>query len=158
MKLVYAALYLAALGILAHPVGLILPRSIFHPDSFPFAAYKWENGGKIYEKLGVKSWKDRVPDMSRLMGDMVKKKMSSAKDAAGIDTLIVETCIAEAIHLALTVLSFGILIFWQSVWAWVLILAYNILGNLPFIIIQRYNRPRLLALSARRAGRRQQKQ
>lgn len=158
MKLLYAALYLAALGLLAHPVGLILPRSLFSPQRFPFKAYGWENGGRVYEKLGIKSWKDRAPDMSRLMGDMVKKKMSSAKDSAGMEVLIAETCIAESIHFALIILSFGILLFWQDVWAWVVILVYNIFGNLPFIMIQRYNRPRLLALSARRAGRRQQKQ
>lgn len=154
MKILYAALYLAALGILAHPVGLILPRRWFDHSKVPFRAYKWENGGKAYEKLGVKTWKDRVPDMSKIMGDMVKKKMSTASTSAGLDTLITETCIAEAIHFALIVLSFGILFFWRDAWAYIVLALYNILGNVPFIIIQRYNRPRLVALSARRAGRR----
>ena len=35
----------------------------------------------------------------------------------------------------------------KSVWSWALWLVYNLLGNVSFILIQRYNRPRLLRLA-----------
>ena len=38
-------------------------------------------------------------------------------------------------------------------WAVVFWLVYNILGNVPFILIQRYNRPRLVLLEQRRKRR-----
>ena len=150
MSLLYAALYVAALGILSHFVGQALPRAHFDPQKFPYRSADWENGGKVYEKLGIKHWKDRLPDMSKIMPDMVKKKMSAVK-SQGMDVLIAETCVAECV--ALMLLSLGIFFFWRGAWAVVFWLVYNLLGNLPFIIIQRYNRPRLVMLEQRRKRR-----
>lgn len=152
MSLLYAALYVAALGILSHFVGQALPRAHFDPQKFPYRSADWENGGKVYEKLGIKHWKDRMPDMSKIMPDMVKKKMSAVK-SQGMDVLIAETCVAECVHWALMLLSLGIFFFWRGAWAVVFWLVYNLLGNLPFIIIQRYNRPRLVMLEQRRKRR-----
>lgn len=152
MSLLYAALYVAALGILSHFVGQALPRAHFDPQRFPYRSADWENGGKVYEKLGIKHWKDRLPDMSKIMPDMVKKKMSAVK-SQGMDVLIAETCVAECVHYWLIVLSLGIFLFWRGVWAVVFWLVYNILGNVPFILIQRYNRPRLVLLEQRRKRR-----
>lgn len=152
MSLLYAALYVAALGILSHFVGQALPRAHFDPQKFPYRSAEWENGGKVYEKLGIKHWKDRLPDMSKIMPDMVKKKMSAVK-SQGMDVLIAETCVAECVHWALMLLSLGIFFFWRGAWAVVFWLVYNLLGNLPFIIIQRYNRPRLVMLEQRRKRR-----
>ena len=152
MSLLYAALYVAALGILSHFVGQALPRAHFDPQKFPYRSADWENGGKVYEKLGIKHWKDRLPDMSKIMPDMVKKKMSAVK-SQGMDVLIAETCVAECVHWWLMLLSLGIFFFWRGAWAVVFWLVYNLLGNLPFIIIQRYNRPRLVMLEQRRKRR-----
>ena len=152
MNFLYALMYIAALGILSHFVGQALPRSWFSAERFPYRAAEWEKGGKVYEKLGIKRWKDHLPDMSKIMPDMVKKKMSAAKEQ-GMEVLIEETCVAECVHWALIVLSLGIFLFWRSPWSVVFWLVYNILGNLPFIIIQRYNRPRLVMLEQRRKRR-----
>lgn len=152
MSFLYAVLYIAALGILSHFLGQALPRAHFSAERFPYRAAQWEKGGKAYEKLGIKRWKDHLPDMSKIMPDMVKKKMSAAKEQ-GMEVLIEETCVAECVHWALIVLSLGIFLFWSSPWSIVFWLVYNILGNLPFIIIQRYNRPRLVMLEQRRKRR-----
>ena len=138
-----AALYAAALGILAHPVGQALPRRWFDPYRAPYRCRDWEQGGRIYNKLHIRRWKDRLPDMSRLMPDMVKKKLAAADPMS----LVQETCVAECVHCWLVVLSVGMLFLWKSVWSWALWLVYNLLGNVSFILIQRYNRPRLLRLA-----------
>ena len=130
MKFLYALLYIAALGILSHFVGQALPRAWFSAERFPYRAAEWEKGGKVYEKLGIKRWKDFLPDMSRIMPDMVKKKMTKQSREQGMGVLIAETCVAECVH------------FWLIV-----------LGNVPFMIIQRYNRPRLVLLEQRRKRR-----
>ena len=124
-----AALYAAALGILAHPVGQALPRRWFDPHRTPYRCRDWEQGGRVYNKLHIRRWKDRLPDMSRLMPDMVKKKLAAADP------------------MSLVVLSVGMLFLWKSVWSRALWLVYNLLGNVSFILIQRYNRPRLLRLA-----------
>lgn len=153
MSLLYAVIYIAVLGILSHFIGQALPRARFSAESFPYRTADWENGGRVYEKLGIKHWKDALPDMSRIMPDMVKKKMTGQNREQGMDVLIAETCVAECVHYWLIVLSLGIFLFWRGVWALVFWLVYNILGNVPFILIQRYNRPRLVLLEQRRKRR-----
>lgn len=153
MSLLYAVIYIAVLGILSHFVGQALPRARFSAESFPYRTADWENGGRVYEKLGIKHWKDALPDMSRIMPDMVKKKLTGQNREQGMDVLIAETCVAECVHYWLIVLSLGIFLFWRGVWALVFWLVYNIMGNVPFILIQRYNRPRLVLLEQRRKRR-----
>lgn len=153
MSLLYAVIYIAVLGILSHFVGQALPRARFSAESFPYRTADWENGGRVYEKLGIKHWKDALPDMSRIMPDMVKKKLTGQNREQGMEVLIAETCVAECVHYWLIVLSLGIFLFWRGVWALVFWLVYNILGNVPFILIQRYNRPRLVLLEQRRKRR-----
>lgn len=153
MNFLYALLYIAALGILSHFVGQALPRAWFSAERFPYRAAEWENGGKVYEKLGIKRWKDFLPDMSRIMPDMVEKKMTKQNREQGMGVLIAETCVAECVHFWLIILSLGIFVFWRGGWAVVFWLVYNILGNVPFMIIQRYNRPRLVLLEQRRKRR-----
>ena len=153
MNFLYALLYIAALGILSHFVGQALPRAWFSAEKFPYRTAKWEKGGKVYEKLGIKRWKDFLPDMSRIMPDMVKKKVTKQSREQGMGVLIAETCVAECVHFWLIILSLGIFAFWRGGWAAVFWLVYNILGNVPFMIIQRYNRPRLVLLEQRRKRR-----
>ncbi len=153
MSFLYAVIYIAALGIASHFIGQALPRAHFSAEKFPYRTAAWENGGRVYEKLGIKRWKDFMPDMSRIMPDMVKKKITKSSRGEGYDTLIKETCVAECVHYWLIALSLGIFLFWRGALAAVFWLVYNILGNVPFIIIQRYNRPRLVLLEQRRLRR-----
>ena len=104
------ALYLAVLGVAAHPLGQALPRKWFCAEKAPWRSAPWEKGS----------------------------------DPA---VLVQETCVAECVHWALTLLSAGIFFLWRSGWAALLWLVYNVLGNVSFIVIQRYNRPRLQKLA-----------
>ncbi len=153
MNFLYAVIYIAVLGIASHFAGQALPRAHFSAERFPYRAAAWENGGRVYEKLGIKRWKDFLPDMSRIMPDMLKKKITKSSRTEGYGALIAETCVAECVHWWLIVLSAGIFLFWHGAWALLFWLVYNIFGNVPFIIIQRYNRPRLVLLEQRRLRR-----
>ena len=153
MSFLYAVIYIAGLGIISHFIGQALQRALFSAEKFPYRAAAWENGGRVYEKLGIKRWKDALPDMSRIMPDMVRKKMTKQNREQGMDVLIAETCVAECVHIWLIVLSLGIFLFWHGGTAVIFWLVYNILGNVPFILIQRYNRPRLVLLEQRRRRR-----
>ena len=47
------ALYLAALGVAAHPLGQALPRKWFCAEKAPWRSAPWEKGGRIYLKLSL---------------------------------------------------------------------------------------------------------
>ena len=140
-------LYLLALALLAHPVGQALPRRWFDGGRFPYRCCKWEKQGKLYTRIGVDRWKTLVPDMSRILPDMVKKQVQpNAVTAAQAEVLVQETCVAEAVHTASSLLGLFCLRLWPG-WGGVAVwLVWFLLGNLPFILIQRYNRPRLIRL------------
>ncbi len=142
MELLDCAVYLLCLGFLVQCTGNMLPRSWFHPEAFPFKTAAWEQGGKAYRKVKVHKWKDRVPDASRRDRKMVQKKTGLEPDSQRITRLIQETCVAEFSHWLLMVLSLPVTRIYPGLGGrivWYLCIA----GNLVFVIIQRYNRPRL---------------
>ncbi len=138
--------FMVVLGVVSQIVGSLLPRRIFHGDRPPFSPFRWEKDGKIYEYLHIRRWKDRVPDMSRILKSMVKKKLPVGSSSARMDLLVQETCVAELIHSLLIVAGLRLLRIWPGIGGWIVYLIYVLLGNLPFIMIQRYNRPRLVHL------------
>lgn len=152
------AAYLLVLALIAHPLGQRLP-SRFQPDRFPFRAWKWEKGGRVYGKLHIDSWKKLVPDMSRLLPDMVRKELpaSGAVTAAQASQLVQETCRAEVVHDASCLLGLACLWLWPGWGGAAVVLVWVLLANLPFILIQRYNRPRLVRLAALLQKREQRK-
>ena len=147
MRFVWCAITLMLVGIFVNPLGNALPRRWFHADRFPYKCYAWEREGRVYQKIGIQKWKDVVPDMSRINPHMVSKRLGALPTADQVDRLVQETCVAECVHWALTLLSAGIFFLWRSGWAVLLWLVYNVLGNVSFIVIQRYNRPRLQKLA-----------
>ena len=152
MGLILGIGYIAAAGIAAHFVGEALPRDRFDPRRSPFAPRRWERGGRIYRALRVHAWKDRLPDMSRIAPDMIKKRVSLTGSAAEAWRVAVETCVAEAVHWVLMLLSFVIYLLWPRPLGAALAVLYG-LSHVPFIVIQRYNRPTLVTLAERLAER-----
>ena len=148
MAFLKSVLYVAVLGIAAHFIGEALPRGWFDWSSFPWRDFKWERGGRIYDAFKIRAWKDRVPDMSRLIHRMVPKRVGKCPKAEEVWRLVRETCVAEAVHLALCLCSPVIWLFWRNITGVLLALLF-VLCNLPFMMIQRYNRPTLVALAKR---------
>ena len=60
--------------------------------------------------------------------------------------MIRETCTAELVHNLLNIAGLWLLNLWSGLGGIIMYLVYFLLGNLPFIIVQRYNRPRLKVL------------
>ncbi len=156
MPFLFSVLYVILCGVLSHVIGEAIPRKIFHADRFPFAPWKWERNGAVYDKLYIRAWKDRLPDMSRVMKKMVSKRFDGFPTARHVQRLIAETCVAEATHAVLCLVAPVIWLFWKN-YVGVLLSGVVILCNLPFIMIQRYNRPDLIALSARLTAREERK-
>lgn len=148
MEMVWTIFYVIFIGIVSHFYGQALPRKWFKADKFPYRPFGFEKGGKIYKTIGVHKWQKKMPDMSQIMPDMVTKRLSPGASAEDVRILIAETCVAEHVHVALCLSFFYIAKFWDThawIYLWLIYTAFNI----PFIMIQRYNRPKLLRVLSR---------
>ena len=139
--------YLAVISIGSFLLGRMLPYGWFCPEKFPYRTAAWEQGGKFYARIGLPKWQNKLPDMSKLLPRLMPAKSMTDCSSEALGTMVTETCIAELVHLLLAILGFGALRFWHTPAA-VLLTALYCLGNLPFVLIQRYNRPRLIRLKA----------
>ena len=143
-KLWRSLLYLAAISVLSNLVGGCIGRH-FRTDVFPFKPWAFEKNGRFYDRLHIRKWKDKVPDMSKYLRSLPRKALMDTS-CGRVKLLVQETCVAEIVHSVLMVLALPVLLC-EEWWATAMVLAYDLLGNLPFIMIQRYNRPRLLRLA-----------
>lgn len=150
-----AAVIIAVLGgFTFFLIGQSLPRRWFDPGAFIYRSRKWEKGGRIYERVYVRKWKDIVPDMSRIVPGVVKKKAALATDTKSMRRLIKETCVAELVHWLLILFITPMIFRAMRGFGGFIAAVIYIIGNLVFIIIQRYNRPRLVTLYKRMEKRR----
>ncbi len=113
----------------------------------------FEAGGGWYRRhLRIGRWKDRLPEAGALFAGGVSKRRVPAYDEASLRLFARETRRAELAHWWAMWCS-PLFLLWNPPLPAVLLLAYGVAVNLPFIAIQRYNRARITALLSRRAGR-----
>lgn len=154
MQLLRCVLYLLMITIVIFLIGRIYPRKWIKEKAFPFEAYKWEHNTKIYQKLKVKKWKTIYPDFSsiitKVFPNFMPKKRIDNNDKNKIPILIKETCVAEATHIVAIIMGFRCVKICESMalLGWILTILFTLV-NIPPILIQRYNRPRLMALTAK---------
>ena len=140
-------IYIAAIGIAGFLFGRALPKRWFRYDELPFRELPVEHGGNLYRKIGIHRWHKRLPDMSRLLpSTMPKKQLTAHISAAQAEIMVQETCIAEFIHALLSLCGMYLPSLWPGPGGLIFCLLYVALGNLPFILVQRFNRPKLRML------------
>ena len=139
-------IYLAVMGILFFFIGRIVPKKWFRYDKFPYRLFGFEKDGVVYHAIGIRKWKSKFPDMSIIMPKLIpSKKMPDTVNAANMELMVQETCIAEWTHLLLSILGFGCVFLWESAGGWIVAVLY-VFGNIPYILIQRHNRPKLVRI------------
>ena len=146
MKILMTIIYILVIGQVGFFFGLSLPRDCFNENAFPYKLFDWEKNGSIYEKTYIRKWKTRVPDMSMITKRIFPKKIKQNIKSADVDRLVKESCIAEMVHYILCLFSIGIYNIWKGKLGIIFALLYIFIGNVPYIIIQRYNRPNFIAL------------
>lgn len=146
MEFVYCLVFLIIVSIVVFLIGRIFPRKWIKENKFPFKIFKWEKSGLIYEKLKIKKWKTKLPDASLLLSKIIpslyptKRMKTTEREKANI--LVKESCIAEGTHKVVSILGIFCIYIWKS-FGGVTIAIVFYLCNVPFVLIQRYNRPRL---------------
>ncbi|MFL2100202.1 glycosyl-4,4'-diaponeurosporenoate acyltransferase [Desemzia sp. FAM 23989] len=115
-----------------------------------FRIRKWEKSGAIWQKrFRVRSWKPYLPDGTKITKKGFDKTHLKHFDQASLQHFVIETRRGEFAHWMMIPPAF-LFFLWNPPWAGWIMVAYAFVANLPFIIVQRYNRPRLERLIQRK--------
>jgi glycosyl-4,4'-diaponeurosporenoate acyltransferase len=110
----------------------------------------WEDDGDFYQRiLKVKKWKNSLPELGDFCKSIFHKKRIKTFDPTYLEVYVTESCRAELAHESIIASS---LLFplWAAPSMFLTIFNIALFLNVPFIIIQRYNRPRILRMLARK--------
>ncbi len=118
-----------------------LPKEVFDSRRKRYQPMNWEKGGRWYkDHLKIQLWKDKVPQF--IAKDGFSKSHITSLSLEYLDEFIMETCRGEWMHFSNCFCA--LVVFLINPFPVNIIFACMILlGNLPFALIQRYNRFRL---------------
>lgn len=137
----------------AHAVSWLLsctiPLRAIAPGSFPFRVLPFER--RFSERfLLVRKWKDAIPNAASFWLRIFPTSRLSGTGMDNFEQYARVTCREEASHLMPCFLCCS-LFFWNPLWIAFTVIVVVIALNLPFVIVLRYNRERLVrALDRRR--------
>jgi glycosyl-4,4'-diaponeurosporenoate acyltransferase len=123
-------------------------------DSWLLRPRPFERHGRRYEQaLHIQRWKDHLPEAGGLFaGGVSKRHLAGTVGRAGLDRFVAETRRAEYGHW-LAIAGSPLFALWNPLSGLVLMTAYSVVVNAPFIAVQRYNRQRAQRILARRRPR-----
>jgi glycosyl-4,4'-diaponeurosporenoate acyltransferase len=121
-------------------------------DGWLLRQRRFETGRWYRRRLRINRWKDKVPEAGDLFRGGLSKRHLPAYDVAGLQLFVRETRRAELAHWW-AMLCGPLFVLWNPPLAAVLLVGYGVVVNLPFILIQRYNRFRTQPLIERRSPR-----
>lgn len=147
MKFLNCFLYLIYVSVVGFIVGRILPKKWFDAEKFPYRSFAFEKSGRIYENLKIRKWMNKLPDMSKILPFTMPEKKISVEQLEKMPRMIQETCVAEFTHSTNSLAGFFCLRLYPGIGGVIISVIYALVFNLPYIIIQRFNRPRLTELS-----------
>lgn len=126
-----------------------IPEEFLERKGHWFRLASWEEEGAFWQRwLHIRSWKDLLPDSTLFFNQNYDLSRLSSVKEEDLNRFLIETRRAELTHW-LSILPSGLFFLWNPPWAGWINLLYGIGVNLPFILIQRYNRPRLEKLFRR---------
>jgi glycosyl-4,4'-diaponeurosporenoate acyltransferase len=122
-------------------------------DGWLLRPRRFEATGRWYRRrLRIDRWKDKLPEAGDLFRSGVSKRHLPSYDLAGLQLFVRETRRAELAHW--WAMGCGpVFVLWNPPLAAALLVGYGVVANLPFVVIQRYNRFRIQALIERRTWR-----
>lgn len=133
------AAWSAAVGYACHR----LPADRLAVDGYITRLRGFERGGRVYEHIWVRRWKSRLPDAGGMFRGGVGKRHLPGRDRAGLEVLARETRRAELVHWLIPAIA-PFFALWNPLWLFAAMVVYAVIANLPFLVVQRYNRARVL--------------
>lgn len=136
----------AAAAVIATLISTRLPERFYYFRNWIFRERGWEKHGEFYQRVfRVKRWKDRLPEISDFIKSTFPKKSVKEFSSEYVEKFLLESCRAEFAHWCI-IFSTLIFLFFGGLESFASMLAVSVLLNTPFIIIQRYNRPRIILI------------
>lgn len=133
------------IGYLAHRA----PLSTVGRDRWVTRLRAWERDGRIYERrLRIRTWKRWLPEGGDFYEGGFSKRHLQGRDRSHLERFVAETRRAELTHWALLACS-PLFLLWNRPLIAACMVAFGVVANLPFVIVQRYNRARLVRLLSR---------
>ena len=138
----------------------LLPEGAVDPHLRMYRVAKWEK--KLYRRLGIVAWKDKIPEAGGLLAKFQKKKVLDFRDNAYLMSFMRESVYAEIMHVisAFAGFVFPLICLLLPGWAWLVRMALPValvnfvLQVLP-VMVQRYVRPQLMRVYERNREREQ---
>jgi glycosyl-4,4'-diaponeurosporenoate acyltransferase len=95
---------------------------------------------KFYEKLKIRKWKDRVPELG-MFTNFSKGEIADPHNPAYLERFLLEACYGEVIHFVLPFLCFLVLLVYPQYWYCIglPVALVGVFMNLPSLFILRYN-------------------
>jgi len=122
-----------------------IPEKKINPFKKVYLTSKTEK--RLYEKLGVKIWKTKIPESGKYLCNFAKDKVEQPNNNEYVLKFLRETCYAEIMHFISIFLGFIPLVFMPYKLSIVLPVSFvNAILQLLPVIVQRYNRIRLISL------------
>ncbi len=126
-------------------IVFLCPESFVLKFSRIYKINKWEKNGSIYENIKIRKWKHRLPEARKWFNKGSGKTAKDLRERGSLWKFELQTYRSELSHW-MQMLPAPLFFFFNSPLAGWINMIYAILFNLPFIIIQRYNRSRLAKL------------
>ncbi len=139
----------ASTGYAAHRI----PTARLAHDSWLTRLRPWERGGRVYDVVRIRRWKDSLPEAGAVFAGGVSKRSLVTRTPDGLEAFATETRRAEIGHWLAAAASPAFAL-WNPRAVAVVMVVYGVGINLPFIAIQRFNRARIASALDRRAPRR----
>ncbi|MDO4504515.1 MAG: hypothetical protein Q4B84_05215 [Clostridia bacterium] len=113
---------------------------------------KFENNGKFYVKyLKIKKWKDKLPQYVSKNGFSKRNiNLKNVCDKKYFEKFLIETCRAEWNHLVCCMYAVISMLINKFPFSMIFSII-PVMANLPFLVIQRYNRIRFLNLNSKKS-------
>ena len=116
-----------------------------HPFAKIYQMTKFEK--TLYLKLGIKKWKDKIPEAGKYLCHFAKDKVLDPNNNEYVYKFLCETCYAGIMHFISIFLGFLIMIFMPNKLNIVLpVCVVNAVLQILPVMVQRFNRERLINL------------
>lgn len=154
MRVIIFAAVWGTFGVVSGLIAHLTPARFVEMDTLITRIRPFERGGTIYvQRFRIRQWKDLLPEAGSWLPGGVSKRHMRSRTEHDFITLARETRRAEYVHLAN--LAFGTTFFiWTPFAIAIAMTAFGIAVHTPFVLVQRYNRARLLPAIERRQSKR----
>lgn len=131
--------------IFAGIVRWILPQKWFSVTKKGFSAGKKEC--RFYEKIGIKKWKDKIPELGKLT-NFRKNKISEPTNNEYVARYITEANYGIGVHVSCIIFGFLVMLIYPEYWYCIglPVGVVNVVYNCLSLFILRYNLPKLHTL------------